>query len=207
MLLNAIAPPLCAACGADARTAEPLCSRCRQDLRWLSEEPVSLGAIETWAPVAYEGSARGVVGALKFRGARRAANAMAAWVAAGAPRRWLGRGTLVPVPLHPQRARRRGYNQAALLACAIGSRTELEVRDCLIRAGARGTQVGRDRAQRLGGIEGAVTVAPGIAAPRRAILVDDVITTGATLGACEAALREAGSEEVIALAFARTPGR
>lgn len=207
MLLNAIAPPICAGCGDDARAAEPLCARCRGDLRWLAGEPIVLGGVRVWAPVAYEGPARGVVGALKFRGARRAASAMAAAITANAPTGWLDGRVLVPVPLHPTRARRRGYNQAELLASEIGCRTGIETADCLVRAGPRGTQVGRDRAQRLAGIAGTVTVAEGRSAPRLPVLVDDVVTTGATLAACRRALLEAGAGEVVAVAYARTPGR
>jgi predicted amidophosphoribosyltransferase len=104
------------------------------------------------------------------------------------------------VPLHPKRARARGYNQARLLAEAIAQRTGLAVVDCLARAGPARTQVGRDRAQRLTGIAGSVraTRAP----PARAVLVDDVITTGATL---LASAESTGATR--ALAYARTPGR
>lgn len=224
-LLNVLAPPLCAGCGASAGAAEPLCGGCRRELRWLAPEPVPLAAASgnprapappalapallAWAPVAYEGPARGLVRALKFKGATRAAGAMAAQVAANAPPGWLDPpAALVPVPLHAARARKRGYNQAERLAAALATRTALDVHDCLERAGPRGTQVGRDRAQRLSGISGSVRLAPGRAPPRqRAVLVDDVITTGATLAACAAVLRHHGTTEVVALAYARTPGR
>jgi ComF family protein len=206
VLLDLIAPPLCAGCGALAGQVEPLCPECRRRLRWLPREPVSIGPLAAWAAVAYEEPARGVVRALKFKGATRAARTMAAQIAAGAPREWLGDGcALVPVPLHPARARRRGYNQALLLAEELAARTGLAVDDCLVRGGPAGTQVGRDRAQRLTGIAG--SVAPAGPAPAAALLVDDVITTGATLVACARALREAGTTSVVAVGYARTPGR
>jgi ComF family protein len=208
--LDALVPPLCAGCGADAGSAEPLCARCRGELRWLGPQPADAAGVPAWAPVAYEGPARGVVGALKFRGARRAADAMAAQIAANAPPGWLAApARLVPVPLPPARARRRGYNQAERLAAALAARTGLTVADCLERAGPpRGTQVGRDRVQRLTGIAGTVRLRPGDPpAPARAVLVDDVVTTGATLAACARALYENGTRSVVALAYARTPGR
>jgi ComF family protein len=166
-------------------------------------------AVRAWAPVAYEGPARGLVRALKFKGATRAAGAMAAQIAANAPPGWLDPPTaLVPVPLHPARQRKRGYNQAERLAATLGARTGLPLIDCLERAGPRGTQVGRDRVQRLSGISGNVRLAPERAPPPpRAVLVDDVMTTGATLAACAAVLIEHGSAEVVAVAYARTPGR
>jgi ComF family protein len=205
-LLDVIAPPLCAGCGAAAGLLEPLCFHCRRALRWLGREPVPLGRFTAWAPVAYEGPAQGVVRALKFRGATRAADTMAAQIAVGAPDGWLGgQRSLVPVPLHPARARRRGYNQAAVLAAALARRTGLELVDCLERSGPRETQVGRDRGQRLTGIAGAIRLSGR--APPEAVLVDDVITTGATLVACAHALRDGGSNSVVAVGYARTPGR
>jgi predicted amidophosphoribosyltransferase len=115
------------------------------------------------------------------------------------------RPALVPVPLHPRRLRRRGYNQAALIAEALARRAVLEVVDCLARTGSAATQVGRDRAERRAGPAG--TVESRAAVPRRVLLVDDVATTGATLAACAGSLRAAGSIEVAALVFARTIGR
>jgi predicted amidophosphoribosyltransferase len=220
-LLHALAPPICAGCNAHAGAAEPLCGRCRRELRWLDPEPAVAAGLPVWAPVAYEGPARGVVRALKFGGARRAAPAMAAQIAVNAPSGWLAGGALVPVPLHPSRARKRGYNQAERVAAALAERTGLELRDCLERAGPRGTQVGRDRLQRLDGIAGTVRMVRGRGershcggsrAPpppplQRAVLVDDVVTTGATLAACARVLVDNGVAEVVAVAYARTPGR
>jgi predicted amidophosphoribosyltransferase len=144
------------------------------------------------------------VGALKFRGALAVADPMAALMVAAAPVERL-RGALVPVPLHPARRRRRGFNQAERLARALSRRTGLPVADCLVRGGQNLRQVGRDRPARLAGPAGTVSARGRV--PARAVLVDDVATTGATLAACAAALRAAGSEEVTALVFARTSGR
>jgi ComF family protein len=178
-----------------------LCDRCRATLRFLG--PVQSGA-PVWAAVGYEGPARALVGALKFRGALAVADPMAALMVAAAPAERL-RGALVPVPLHPARRRRRGFNQAERLARALGRRTGLPVEDCLVRGGRNLRQVGRDRPARLAGPAGSVRARGPV--PARAVLVDDVTTTGATLAACAAALRAAGSEEVTALVFARTSGR
>ena len=196
-----LSPPLCWSCQALAGRGRPLCDRCRGSLRFLAPAPLNA---PFWAAVEYEGPARALVGALKFRGALGLADPMAALIAACAPVERL-RGELVPVPLHPARRRKRGFNQAERLAHALGRRTGMVVRDCLLRGGSNLRQVGRDRAARLAGPAGSVTA--GGPVPRRAVLVDDVMTTGATLTACVTALRAAGSKEVSALVFARTPGR
>ena len=208
--LALVAPPFCWSCGDDARPSEPLCSRCRAELSWLGDEPLVIaGDVEAWAPLAYQGPARALVRALKFRGAAGLAEPMAAQIVAGAPTDLLGAGAqLVPVPLHRARARRRGFNQAERLAAAIARRTGLPVSDCLHRRGpAAARQVGRGRAERLAGIGDAVELRPGVGAPSRVVLVDDVVTTGATLAACAAALRGAGARGVRAVSYARTPGR
>ncbi len=210
--LATIAPPACFGCGASAGSAAPLCVACRSGLGWLSPDTVMLEAegelgLEAWAPLAYRGGARALARALKFRGAVALADGMAAPIVAGAPPALLSDGTVVPVPLHPARRRRRGFNQAERLGRALGARAGLPVLDCLERRGARGTQMGRDRDQRLVALTGAIGVRRGAAVPRHAVLVDDVLTTGATLLACASVLRRAGAQSVVAVAYARTPGR
>jgi ComF family protein len=199
-----LVPPLCWSCAGVARRREPLCLGCLRLLRRLGPEPVLLSGVPTWASVAYAGPARALVGALKFRGATAVADTMAAQIAANAPPSML-EGTLLPVPLHPRRLRRRGYNQAALIAEALALRTGLELADCLRRGGSAATQVGRDRRERRLGPAGSIELRT--TPPERVVLVDDVATTGATLAACAAVLRAAGSLELAALVFARTIGR
>ena len=196
-----VVPPFCWGCGADAPLGRPLCAGCRGQLRWLGPEAVTVRGVEVWAPVAYDGPAPALVRGLKYRGAAGLAHPMAAAICAGAPTL---EGVLVPVPLHPRRRRQRGFNQAERLAAALAQRTGLEVADCLGRRGpAAARQVGRDRAERLAGPDVEAT-GP---VPPRAILVDDVCTTGATLAACATALLDAGAGGVSAVVYARTPGR
>ena len=202
-LVSIVAPPLCVGCGASAGSAEPLCVRCRSELRWLPPIPMPHG----WAPLAYEGGARALVRALKFRGAVGLAGTMAAQMAATAPGELLDGFTLVPAPIHPARLRRRGYNQAEWLALELGERRGCAVSVCLERVGPEFTQVGLSRLERADALDHSIRVRPGREVPERAVVVDDVITTGATIEACAGALFDGGAERVGGLAYARTLGR
>ena len=200
--ISLLSPSLCWACGAAAR-GHALCRACRGGLRWSESATRPAHGVPAWAPVLYDGPARALIGGLKFRGARGLAGELAAAIAAGAPAGLL-EGALVPVPLAPRRRRERGYNQAEALAGALAERTGLPVCDVLERSGGAARQLGRGRGARLAQ---APTFSTRRISPPRAVLVDDVITTGATLAACARALHAAGAREVAAVAYARTPGR
>jgi competence protein ComFC len=202
-----LAPPLCWGCRSPAPAGQPLCPACRGTLRWLGAAPVWLAGVEAWAPVAYEGAGRELVKALKYRGAEGLAGPLAAQMAANAPSGLLD-GVLVPVPLHPTRLRRRGYNQARLLAAALAERSGLELRDCLDRRGRDPPQAGRGRSERIAFSAGGIELRPDAGAPPgRVLLVDDVITTGSTLAASAGSLRAAGARTVRAIAYARALAR
>jgi predicted amidophosphoribosyltransferase len=210
-------PPRCAACRAPCRrAAEVLCRGCRRALPWLPAAccercalPLPCGRCPAraapfaaaWSAVAYEGTARDALHALKFAGARPLADVMAAQIAAGAPPGLLA-GAIVPVPAHPGRRRRRGYDPAELLARALARRTGLPLRRVLSRPGGAARQLGAPRHVRRA--PGRLAIAAVRAAPPAVVLVDDVHTTGATLEACAAALRRAGAGRVVAVTWART---
>jgi predicted amidophosphoribosyltransferase len=220
-----VVPPLCVACREPELSGSPVCPGCEALLVALPAErcrrcgaPVgrecqrcgecrgrALAFEGAWAPFAYEGTTRDLVAALKSRGALSAAAFMGAAAAAGAPPSLL-EGTLVPVPAHPLRRRRHGFNHAAELARAVGRRAGLPVLDALRREGPTRPQVGLERGARLANARRSVTVRtlPAGAIEGPMLLVDDVYTTGATLDACARALLAAGAARVAALTFART---
>jgi predicted amidophosphoribosyltransferase len=105
--------------------------------------------------------------------------------------------------VHAARERQRGYNQAALLARALGAGAGLPVLDVLERRRSTIRQHGLGKAARLHNLRGAFTLRSGSRAPPQAILVDDILTTSATLEACAQVLRAAGAGVVYGFAIAR----
>jgi ComF family protein len=149
---------------------------------------------------------------LKFSGGRVAAPALGWWMAAalggrlgGSAGRKSSRPVLVPVPLHPERLKRRGYNQAALLAREVGARLGLEV-DTEMLARIRNTkaQSTLDREIRAENVRGAFGLRGGaFTADRGIVLVDDLVTTGETARACIDALERAAPRSIEVLAAGR----
>ena len=218
-LIAALAPPVCLACRRPLAAAEVrLCTTCVRALPWLRHVcpycglprhrrggcPAAGAAyVRAWAPVAYEGVARDLVRALKFRGALPAVEVMAAHIAASLPAEFRHpAAVLVPVPGVPARRRARGFDPARRLAHALAPRVELPVAHSLVRAGRASRQVGASRSARRA--PGRIVVRVRGSPPPLAVLVDDVHTTGATLDACARALARAGCEVLGAVSYART---
>jgi ComF family protein len=155
-------------------------------------------------PFAYEGAARTAVLNLKFKSGRYLVPLMGEFLRRELALRPLHADVVVPVPLAPTRMRLRGYNQALLLAHQVASvvRGEVVV-DALIRE-ERPPQQSLAAAERLLNLQGAFRCPqPTQVTNQSIILIDDVVTTGATLSACTDTLAEAGARRVSALAFAR----
>ncbi len=197
-LVALVAPPACAVCGRGCELRRRICERCEGQLRRL---PCARSAVpgldEVWSAAPYEGAARRLIGALKFGARLRLAEEAASLILARVPGGMLA-GAVVPVPAAPLRRRQRGFDSAEAIATALARRAGLPLSPCLGRTQGR-RQVGRRRRERLADPPRIRVVAP---APRRALLVDDVTTTGATLGACAEALRAAGAARVAAITLA-----
>ena len=189
--------PLCG-CGFLLPPGLAACGRCRRGL-----SPMSAGA--SLGP--YEGSLRTLIHELKYRGRRRLAARLAQELLANSPATALlaQDAVLVPVPLHPARRRERGFNQSELLALELGRRTGLQVAAAaLVRRKDTAPQAGLTAAARRRNVAGAFAVRRRAqVAGRVVVLLDDVLTTGATALACARMLREAGATEVRFLAVAR----
>ena len=197
-----LAPPACCVCASACGPSEVLCRGCWVRLRSGPPgraELTGVGRVGWAAP--YDGTARAALTALKFAGRVRLAAPLAEAVAAACGELAEGR-TVVPVPPAARRLRRRGFDPAALLARELCAQLALPQSQCLHRLDHR-RQVGRSRRDRI-------VSPPRVGArdpvPQRALLVDDVLTTGATLAVCAAALRGAGCESIAAVTFARSLG-
>jgi ComF family protein len=155
-------------------------------------------------PFAYEGAARTAVLNLKFRSGRYLVPMMGELLRRELELRPLHANVVVPVPLAPTRLRQRGYNQALLLAHQVAGVVRGHVLvDALVRE-ERPPQQSLAAAERLLNLQGAFSCpVPTQVSNQSVILVDDVVTTGATLSACTDTLAEAGARRVSALAFAR----
>lgn len=211
--LDLLLPPACAACG---RLGEPLCATCRGALipaargedAFVTPDPGAvIGEALTLAVAAfaYEGAVRRALGRLKYAGAARVAEPLAE-AALPALRRLLavsGPAPLVPVPLHRLRERERGYNQAALLARELGRLSGLPLARLLVRARTTTRQHHLDRAERLANLRGAFIAESARPTPAAVIVIDDILTTSATLEACADVLRAAGVSHVFGFAIAR----
>ena len=193
-------PSLCAACGRSCRPGAAVCTRCAR--RLAAADPLGgagpPGLDRVWSSAPYEEVARDLVAALKFRRLLPVAGLMADRILWLAPAQLLS-GTIVPVPTARLRSCSRGFDPAAEVSTALADRTSLPLQPCLVRQGG-GRQVGRRRAQRIGHPPLVRTKGQ---VPRSVLLIDDVLTTGATLSSCARALRSAGSVRIVAITFAR----
>jgi ComF family protein len=213
-LLELLLPPACAGCG---RAGSLLCDRCVARLRPPFDPADRFVAPDAGVVVgdrlavaiaafAYEGPMRRALAALKYTGASALAPILAtlAEPAMGRVLAIAGDSCFVPVPVHRERRRERGYNQAEAIARALGSRAGAPTLDVLERVRPTTKQHRLDRAARLANMRDAFAVRAAVRElPPTVVIVDDIITTSATLEACASVLRGAGVEEVYGFAVAR----
>jgi ComF family protein len=229
-LLDAVLPPQCLACRAIVAEPGQLCAECWRGIRFIeaplcavcgrpfefdagpealcgdcAARPPAYGCARS--VMVYDDKSRDLILGFKRGDRLEGAPAFGAWMARSGKVLIEGVDLVVPVPLHRTRLFTRRFNQAAVLALAISRATGLPVLpDALMRTRATPSQAGLSRSGRFRNVRGAFTVRPrrkeGIRG-RRIVLIDDVMTTGATVEGCSRALLKAGAASVSALTLAR----
>ena len=227
--VDTLYPPTCLACRAATEAHGVLCPRCWSAMRFIErpycerlgtpfEQDLGEGLISPQAmadPPVFararavarfeDGPARQLVHRLKYSDRAELARPIGRWMARAGADILAEADCLAPVPLHPLRLWRRRFNQAAMLAREVSRATG---KPCdvgvLLRVKATQSQVGLSRAQRAENVQGAFKVAQGAAVKGlNVVLVDDVLTSGATANAASRALVRAGAKRVDVLVFAR----
>jgi competence protein ComFC len=215
-LADSLYVPVCVWCG---RRGSWICDRCRSTVNPIRAPgclrcgvrigslcecallPPELDSLRSAYP--FEGWVRAAIHKLKYEGERARADSLAESVFAVAD--YLRDADLIiPVPIHPNRLRRRGFNQAELIARRLAEKSGVPLVSALERVQDRGSQVGRPAAERWLAVEGAFACVDTLAVRNMNVVVfDDVITTGATISSCARALADAGAAEVRGLSMAR----
>ena len=198
-------PPKCPFCG---RVSPGICPDCARALPWTEgpeREQTLSGGLRCASPLWYEDLAREGILRFKFRGAA-GADALGALLADCAAERFSGGfDTVTWVPVSRRRRRRRGYDQADVLARAACRLWDTKPQPLLRKTRDNPPQSGLcGPAARRANVLGIYEAEEARCAGRRVLLVDDIVTTGATLEECARTLREAGAAEVLALTLGRT---
>lgn len=232
-LADLVLPPLCIACRAPVMHSGTLCAACWRGLSFIAppycaccgvpfEYDLGEGALcgdclrqapafdAARAALIYDEGSRALVMRFKHGDQLHLAPTLTDWLARAARELGEDADLIVPVPLHWRRRVRRRYNQAGVLAHGLGRALSAPVAsDVLIRARATVSQGKQSRAQRFRNVKGAFAVTESGKARldgARVLLVDDVQTTGATVGACAKTLRRAGAAWIGVVTLARVPG-
>lgn len=209
-ILDLLFPPKCPFC-AKVQDAPGICPACMESLPW-TDESGGLRELEPGLPCAaplwYDGLVREGILRFKFRGGMAAAGALGGLIAQAAAERFSGEFDVAAwVPVSARRLRRRGYDQARLLAeeaCKLwGVRPEPLLRKIRDNPAQSSLESAGERRKNAEG----VYEAAGDVSGKRILLIDDICTTGATLRSCASVLREAGAAGIVcaAAAFARRP--
>jgi ComF family protein len=227
--VDLVLPPVCLACHEPLASHAALCSRCWQRIDFIREPlcdrlglPLPYGANEVTlssaalrrtpdygrarAVARFDGVMRDLIHGLKYSDRHELLDLFAPMLCSAGHELLASADCLIPVPLHPWRLWRRRFNQAAMLAGRLGMATGLPVEyGALRRVRHTASQVNMTRGERRRNVDRAFALAPAQVeriSGRRVLLIDDVITTGATVEACARVLKAAGARDVDVLALA-----
>jgi len=226
--MDFLIPPLCLGCDKPVGQAQALCATCWNAIHFIDkpycakcgapfdfpvDEGTQCGACLDEPPLytaaraalVYDEASKPLILRLKHADRLHPVPALAAWMARAGGAFWPEADVIVPVPLHRWRLLKRRYNQAALLAQGIGRQVDKRVDvDLLVRHRATETQGRRNRKERKANVAGAFALRSGAKVEGQTIvLIDDVLTSGATADACAKLLFAAGARAVYVVALAR----
>jgi len=222
-------PPICLSCHVPVDGHNALCPRCWSGLHFIrpplcdrlgiplpydaGDQPVSSMALKhpplydrARASLVFDGVARDLLHAFKYADRHEAVPLFTRWLSNAGRALIAEADVIAPVPLHSRRLLRRRFNQSAILAGRLARANGRPMVLGLKRVRHTKQQVGLAFGERRANVEGAFRVSPGQAgavAGAHVLLIDDVITTGATVEACAVALKQAGAAAVDVLAVAR----
>ncbi len=205
--------PICDGCAADLPLLENACPRCAEPMPTGNDQPcghcqTTPPAFDTaYSPYRYEAPISNLVRALKFdqqlHHARLLGTLLGRWLAPALHRR---PDLIIPVPMHRRRQGERGFNQALELARFVGKTLDLPVAaGAVVRVRETPPQVGLKRRERQRNLRRAFAVRDDGITGASLLLIDDVMTTGATLHQLAATLRRHGASEITAATVARAP--
>ncbi len=229
ILLDLLLPPLCLSCRKPVAAQGGLCAECWSGIHFLTDpacarcgEPFASAAAagmlcgpcvaepppydRARAACRYDDASKGLILSFKHGDRPGLARFLAPWMSRAAGPLLAEADLIVPVPLHRWRLLHRRYNQAALLALGLSRRSGVRCIPDLLRRTRRTPPQGTlGREARRGNVKGAIELAKSVDSvkKKRILLVDDVLTTGATLGECVRVLRAAGAEAVDVVTLAR----
>ena len=208
-LLSLLFPPRCIFCGGVLpHGSGDTCAACAKKLPYVEDGNIlrKIGKYTCAVTFYYEGVVKRAILALKFQGCFHRADRLAAYLARTIAHHLEGEfDTVTYVPIHPLRRLRRGYDQSRLLAEAVGRLLGIKAEKTIgkIRNNPPQSSV-KTPAERRANVLGAYVLRPGAdVRGKRVLLVDDVVTSGATLSSCAKVLHQAGAEEVWCVTLAQ----
>lgn len=228
--LDILLPPLCLACDGAVTRQGALCPACWSGIHFIAspfcsscgvpfDTPVGDGEIcaaclmqpplfqSARAAMLYNDASKGIILGFKHGDRTHMAHTLAGWMHRAGQEFWAGTDLIIPVPLHRWRLLRRRYNQASMLALSVGNATKIPVAvDGLLRIKPTAKQGHLNRKERQANVKNAFAINPeslALIKGKSVMLIDDVLTTGATLDECSRVLLEAGAKTVRVLTLAR----